>query len=126
MLWFGTLLPNSLINPNQIRSYGHEVNDDPFDLSRDFGINSENAFIPFDTTGTVIHFESRVPTKWEKMNFPTILITGKQWQTAEEILCPVRQSRESIKMRTIRSLTSGMMRWQIRSVIKDEARTQSE
>jgi hypothetical protein len=33
MLWFGTLLLNSLINPNQIRSYGILVNDDPFDTS---------------------------------------------------------------------------------------------
>jgi hypothetical protein len=58
MLWVGTLLPNSLINPNQIRSYGHEVNDYPFDLLCDFGIGSENTFIPFNITGTVIHFES--------------------------------------------------------------------
>jgi len=126
MLWFGTLLPNSLINPNQIRSYGHEVNDNPFDLSRDFGINSENTFIPFDTTGTVIHFESRVPTEWEKMHLPTILITGEHWKPAEEILRPMRQSRESIEMRTIRSLTSGMTKRQIRSITKEEARTQIE
>jgi hypothetical protein len=33
MLWFGTLLPNSLINPNQICAYGILVNDDPFDTS---------------------------------------------------------------------------------------------
>ena len=59
MLWFGTLLPNSLIYPNQIRAYGLPVNDDPFDLTRYFGINAEHAIIPFDTTGTVVHFESQ-------------------------------------------------------------------
>jgi hypothetical protein len=74
MLWFGTLLPNSLINPNQTRSYGHEVNDDPFDLSCTFGINSKNTFISFNTTGPVIHFESQIPTEWEKTHLPTILI----------------------------------------------------
>jgi hypothetical protein len=126
MLWFGTLLPNSLINPNQIRSYGHEVNDDPFDLSRAFGIDSDNTFIPFDTTGTVIHFESRVPTEWEKTHLPIILITGEQWNPLEETLCPERHSRESIEMRTIKSLTSGMTRRQIRSVTENEARTQIE
>jgi hypothetical protein len=126
MLWFGTLLPNSLINPNQIRSYGHEVNDDPFDLSRAFGIDSDNTFIPFDTTGTVIHFESRVPTKWEKTHLPIILITGEQWNPSEETLRPERQSRESIEMCTIKSLTSGMTRRQIRSVTENEARTQIE
>jgi hypothetical protein len=60
------------------------------------------------------------------MHLPTILITGKQWNPVEEILCPERQSRESVKMHTIRSLTSGMTRRQIRSVTKDETRAQIE
>ena len=58
MLWFGTLLPHSLINPNQLWAYSLIVNDDPFDHSRNFGINAEQAFIPFDTMGTVVHFET--------------------------------------------------------------------
>jgi hypothetical protein len=71
MLWFGTLVPNSLINPNQLRVYGIRVYDDPFHMTRPFGIDSDHAFIPFDTTtGTVVHFESRVPTEWEKMHLP--------------------------------------------------------
>jgi hypothetical protein len=33
MLWFGTLvMPNSLINPNQLRANGITVNDDPYDM----------------------------------------------------------------------------------------------
>jgi hypothetical protein len=44
-----------------------------------FGINSDDAVIPFDTTGTVVHFESRVPTKWEKIHLPIILLTGEDW-----------------------------------------------
>jgi hypothetical protein len=31
MLWFGTLLPSSLINPNQLWAYGLPFNDNPFD-----------------------------------------------------------------------------------------------
>ena len=77
MLWFGTKLPNSLINPNQLRAYGLIVNDDPFDNTRQFGIDSENLFIPFDTTGTVVHFDTRVPTEWEKSHLPVILLTGE-------------------------------------------------
>ena len=30
MLWFGTALENSLINPNQIFAYGLSINDNPF------------------------------------------------------------------------------------------------
>jgi hypothetical protein len=77
MLWFGNQMINSLINPNQLQAYGLSVNDDPFDNTRAFGIDIENAFIPFDTTGTVVHFETRVPTEWEKTHLPIILITGE-------------------------------------------------
>jgi hypothetical protein len=53
MLWFGTLMENSLINnPNQLRSYSVVVNDDPFDSTRGFGVDTDNAFIPFDTTAS--------------------------------------------------------------------------
>ena len=60
-------------------------------------------------------------------SYPIILITGDKWNPSEEILCPERQSRKSIEMRTIKSLTSGMTRRQIRSVtMENEARTQIE
>jgi hypothetical protein len=97
MLWFGTLLLNSLINPNQIQAYSISLNDDPFDMSRVFGSNIDDAVIPFDTTGTVVHFESRVPTKWEKTHLPIILLTGKDWNPTQEILRLGKQSREKWK-----------------------------
>jgi hypothetical protein len=81
MLWFGTLLPNSLINPNQmLAAYELKVYDDPFDMSRTFGIDSDvPLLIPFETTGTVVHFESRgVPTEWEKTHLPIILLTSEE------------------------------------------------
>ena len=106
MLWFGTLLPNSLINPNQIRSHGIMVNDDPFDLTRRLGIESDDAFIPFDTTGTVVYFETRAPNDWEKTHLPVMLLTGEEWDPSQDLLFPEKQSRESIEMRNIRSLTS--------------------
>jgi hypothetical protein len=111
MLWFGTLLPNSLINPNQIRAYGLTVNDDPFNTTRFFGIDTDQTVIPFDTTGTVVHFESRVPTEWEKTHLPIILITNEEWNPSQEVLHPGNSSRESMEMRTaVHSLTSGMTR----------------
>jgi hypothetical protein len=56
MLWFGTLMPNSLLNPKQLRAYGLTVNDDPFNTSRMFGIANDQAFIPFNATGTVVQY----------------------------------------------------------------------
>ena len=78
MLWFGTLSLNSLINPNQIGAYGLTINDDPFNTTRFFGIDTDQTVISFDTTGTVVHFESRVLTEWEKTHLPIILITNKK------------------------------------------------
>ena len=57
MLRFGTALEHLSINPNQIRAYGIPINKNPFNAN-DLGINTEELFIPFDTTGTVVHFES--------------------------------------------------------------------
>jgi hypothetical protein len=70
MLWFGALLPNSLINPNQIPAYGIDVLDSPFNPGTDFGVSCEEVFIPFDITGTIIHFQSRVPNEWELSHCP--------------------------------------------------------
>jgi hypothetical protein len=91
-------MENSLINPNQLRAYGLVVNDDHFDSSRGFGVDNEQAFIPFNTMGTVAYFESRVPTEWEKTHLPVILITGETWNPSEEVLCLGKQSREDVEM----------------------------
>jgi hypothetical protein len=110
MLWFDTLLPDSLINPNQFQAYNLTINDDPFDMTRFFGINTDQTVIPFDITGTVVHFESWVPTEWEKTHLLIILITNEEWNPSQEVLRPGNSSRESMEMRTVHSLTSWMTR----------------
>jgi hypothetical protein len=44
-----------------------------------------------------------------------ILITSNVWNPTEEVLRPEKQSRESIEMQTIQSLTSGITKRQINS-----------
>jgi hypothetical protein len=61
-LWFGKTMDHSLINPNQIRAFGIDVSDNPFDESKDFGINHDECFIPFDTAGSTVYFDTFVPT----------------------------------------------------------------
>jgi hypothetical protein len=97
MLWFGAQLPHTLINLNQLCAYQIDVNDDPFDSTRNFGIDSKQVLIPFNTTGTIVHFESRTPTEWEKTHLPVILITSDVWNPTKEVLRLERHSRESIK-----------------------------
>jgi len=61
-LWFGDRLNHSLINPNQCRSYGISVCDDPTDQNRDISMElPENYFLPFQMRGTTYCFESRSP-----------------------------------------------------------------
>ena len=76
MLWFGTALENSLINPNQICDYGLSINDDTYNAN-ELVIDAEELFIPFDTTGTVVYFEYRVPMEWETTHLPVILNHGR-------------------------------------------------
>ena len=58
--------------------YGIPVYDNPFSQSQ-FGIDCNDDFILFNTTGTIVYFESRVPTDWETHNLPIIMLTGEDW-----------------------------------------------
>jgi hypothetical protein len=111
---------HSLINPNQICEYGTPVYDDPFNV-RQFGIDDNAIFIPFDTTGTIVYFESRVPTDWEARNLPILLLTGEQWDPVCVELGPNGSSREQAEMRTIQSLTSGIPKWRLAKLRQQKA-----
>ena len=76
VLWFGSSMDHSLVNPNQIRMTGTPVYDDPFDSNRALGIKHEEAFIPFRTNDTAIYFDTRVPTKEERAECSWLIITG--------------------------------------------------
>ena len=92
MLWFVTALENLLINPNQIRAYGLSIKDDPFNAT-ELGMDAEELFIPFDTTGTVVYLESRVPTEWETTHLPVILITADSWDSTTVDMSAGKRSR---------------------------------
>jgi len=115
-LYFGETLPNSLLNPNQLHAFGIGVNNNPFEKSQDLGMDCGELFIPFDTTGTVVHFELRVPTDWEIKHLPRIYITGNHWDPTDECLFPEQRNCEYAKMQTIKSLTSGMTKQNIMSL----------
>ena len=110
-LWFGSSLNHSLINPNQLRANYLNVQDNPFEP--DIGISGntnddDDVFIPFDTTGTIVSFKSRVPTESEKENLPVIVLTSDQWDPDNITLSKVSRTVEENEMRTIGSLTSGL------------------
>ena len=60
MLYFGETLDDSLISPNKTCSYGIHISDDPLDIAREFGIKTDESFIPFLTEGLAIYFKSHI------------------------------------------------------------------
>ena len=76
MIYFGNALPNSLINPNQIRHFGGSVQDDYTRTDADFGITLDNLFIDFKMSGTITYFNSRTPTPTELDNLPQVTFTS--------------------------------------------------
>jgi len=61
-LWFGDRMCHSLINPNQCRSFGISMCDDPTDKHRKIGMElPDNYFLPFRMRGTTCYLQSRSP-----------------------------------------------------------------
>jgi hypothetical protein len=85
ILWYGSRLNMSLINPNQIRHNGITVSDDPTDKTRAFGITGGVDFhVAFQILGTTVYFETRVPTSWEYENCRLLELTcDTPWNPGE-------------------------------------------
>jgi hypothetical protein len=78
--WFGDRLPNSLINPNQLRFGGVTVNDNPFDPHVPISIKTDDVDIPLRLMGTTVFFESSTPTTDELDSCPHIHLTcNSEW-----------------------------------------------
>ena len=110
-LWFRSSLDHSLINPNQLRANHLKVRDNPFEPDAGISGNAnddDDVFVPFDTTGTIVSFESRVLTEFEMSNLPVIVLTADQWDSGNVTLSKVSRTIEENEMRTICSLTSGL------------------
>ena len=90
-LYYGNKLDHSLINPNQIRAYGLDFWDNPFDKQRGLCIEAdEHVTIPLSTQGTKVLFNSRAPTDLELNECHRIEITARQeWNPPEVHLSQV-------------------------------------
>jgi hypothetical protein len=91
-LYFGGSLDHSLINPNQIRHYGIPVSDDPYDSGRPFGMDHNELFLPFETSGSAVHFISHVPSESEMQSCPKIVLTDGviEWDPKNVEMSPNR------------------------------------
>ena len=111
-------MENSLVNPNQIRQCGIPVCNDPTNWNK-FGINVNDVFIPFNTTGMIVHFESHVPTDWEEKHSPVLLIAAETWDLPDAQLGT--RMHEQNEMQTIGNLTSGLCKTQTSAIRTEHA-----
>ena len=69
-LYYGTKLDHFLINPNQVRSYGIYLWDNPFDKEKGLRIEIDNYVdITMQTKGTKAYFETTSPTEVELIDY---------------------------------------------------------
>ena len=95
-LYYGTKLSHSLINPNQVRAYGIDFWDNPFDKSRGLCIECDDARINLETRGTKVYFESRAPTDEELASCPRINMTSQsEWNPDSVALSEIRTTDQS-------------------------------
>jgi len=86
-LWFGERMEHSLINPNQCRSFGIRVCDDPTDEYRTLGMElSDDYVVPFQMRGTTCNFQSRSPSMSEIETCKTFQVSDPDaWDPTADI-----------------------------------------
>ena len=76
-LWFGSSLENSLICPQQVRSYGVSMCDDPYDPNRPLGMKCEDGtVIPFNVKKSMIGVTTRCPSLQEYESYRHLVMTS--------------------------------------------------
>ena len=105
-LWMGDSLDHSLVNPNQLRSFGISVQDNPFD-STQMHISTEDdmALIPLKSDGTTIYVTTRTPSDLELQTCPHVVLTSKApWDPrAVSFLQPTRLVEEGKLAQRVKS-----------------------
>ena len=87
-LYYGERLDHSLINPNQIRSYGIPLWDNPFDPAHGLSIDVNSSLkILLHASGTKVGFRTRVPTQHELATCEHIQMTSAHpWNPADVVM----------------------------------------
>ena len=83
-LYYGTKLDHSLLNPNQIRHYGLNSWDNPYNKEQFLNIKlNDSVDVTMQTKGTKIYFETRSPSEVELRDCPKLQLTSRnEWNPA--------------------------------------------
>ena len=97
-LWMGDSLTHSLINPNQLRAFGMDVQDNPFPTE---GLSiqpaSHNITIPLQTLGTIIYANTCAPTDQELTTCPHIVLSSNTDWDPHHVRFPSHDVEEESK-----------------------------
>ena len=88
-------MQHTLLNPNQLRSFGMLVKYDPFASDEPIHIESENrdAVLHLHTEGTIIYMDNWTPTDEELLQFPHIIMTSPHPWNPSEVQFPKTSQR---------------------------------
>jgi hypothetical protein len=89
-IWMGELLDHSLINPNQLRPHGVDVQDNPFgNVAMHIASDNDDFVHPMQGDGTTIFFDSRTPTSYELDNCPHIILSSPNEWNPRDVQFPI-------------------------------------
>ena len=74
-LWMGDKLDHTLVNPNQLRTYGVSIQDNPFD-TKPLSITTDDASVELYSEGTIICGDTRTPTESKLGQLPRLILTS--------------------------------------------------
>jgi hypothetical protein len=113
-LYFGNKMNHSLINPNQLRHFGVEVYDNPYEMdpTKSMGIvlPDNNYKIPFLSQGSTVFFTSRYPTDDEMHTYPHVVVTCDQQWDPQKLVMPggLDELGQTTTDRTIQQIRSNI------------------
>ena len=88
-LWMGNTMDHSLLNPNQMRHYGIQVNDNPYgDVQMHLASEDGSVIIPLHSEGTTIYLQSRTPSEKELQTCVHVTLTSASPWDPREVCFP--------------------------------------
>jgi hypothetical protein len=88
-IWMGDKMDHTLVNPNQLRSFGITVQDNPFSEAPTFIATEGNEFtMPLSSKGTVLGVSTRTPTDQELQTCPHITLSSEHDWDPQNVCFP--------------------------------------
>ena len=93
-LWMGDKLDHTLVNPNLLRAYGINVQNNPFD-AKPLSITTDGASVEQYPEGTIICGDTRTQTEPELSQLPRLIVTSPHDWDSHNVCFPFCNSHSS-------------------------------